>query len=107
MEQAENGGRRTEECSVQMESSVRRVVPFSVPRFSVFHHGTKSRFTIRGKTLTNASLHKSIVGLPPLAPPEYRGEGDATILFMPPLYSGGLGGLRGPPRSFPRIVRNI
>ena len=25
----------------------------------------KSRFTIRGRTLTNASLHKSIVGYPP------------------------------------------
>ena len=27
---------------------------------------TKSRFTIRGKTVTNASLHQSIAVLPPL-----------------------------------------
>ena len=47
----------------------------------------KSRFTIRGKTLTNASLHQSIVGLPPLAPPEYRGGMSGA---SPPEYRGGM-----------------
>ena len=53
------------------------------------HEDSKSLFTIRGETLTNASLHHSIVDEPPLAPPEYRGGGHATLLFYPPLYSWG------------------
>ena len=72
----------------------------------------ESRFTIHGKTLTNASLHKSIVGLPPLAPPEYRGgmkrivAGSPCTQALPPCTQGGLGGVRGPPRSFPRIMKS-
>ena len=50
---------------------------------------------------------------PPLAPPEYRGGRHATLLFIPPLYSGGARG--GRPtidlwrlafvKVFPRIVK--
>ena len=55
----------------------------------------------------------AVVHEPPLAPPEYRGGGHATILFIPPLYSGGARG--GRPtidlwrlafvKVFPRIVK--
>ena len=70
------------------------------PRLWAVDPAARTSFTIRGKSLTNASLHKSIVGLPPLAPPEYRGGGHTTLteyrggghathVFIPPLYSEG------------------
>ena len=84
--------RNCRRCIAESSRGVRAQVSFVRRKRLACKSATKSRFTIRVKTLTNASLHKSIVGLPPLAPPEYRGGGHATILFIPPLYSGGARG---------------
>ena len=46
----------------------------------------KSFFTIRGNDRGGPRT--------PPAPPEYRGGGHATVLFIPPLYSGGARGGR-------------
>ena len=66
----------------------------------------ESLFTNSWKNLDECDVSISrLCAYRPLAPPEYRRGGMRPILFIPPLYSGGLGGVRGPPRSFPRIVK--
>ena len=49
---------------------------------------SKSRFPLRGITLTNASLHQSIVGLPLLAPSYAEGM-KRIVACPPPVLRGG------------------
>ena len=52
----------------------------------------KSFFTIRGKTLTNASLYQTIVGLPLLAPRSQVRESMRRSFSFPPVLRGAKGG---------------